>query len=266
METSQIVRYGDYRKLLRDAIEERRSEDSRYSLIYFSGLIGASDSYLKLVVNGKRTLNLDKARVLAKKLRFKEPALSYLLTLIMRDNARTTALQRYYDSVLLSYRKLSLTYSQKTYATVFNDVLMWEIFSLIGIEGFRPDPKWIALKLRKGGLPVQRIERALADLLRLGAVKIEDGQYKANDIVLEHDKTVNYAYIAAFKRAIAFLESDNGGDPHFDSFCLLLSEDEYASVTRLLAETRQKVADLVRRKEPKTMIAFLNMGFFRASR
>jgi uncharacterized protein (TIGR02147 family) len=266
LDSAEIVRYTDYRKLLRDAIDERRDEDARYSLIYFSRLIGTSDSYLKLVANGKRSLNIDKARVLARKLRFKEPAISYFLTLVMRDKAHTTALQRYYDGVLLGYRKLSLTYSQKKYATIFNDVLMWEIFSLVGVEGFSPDPKWIAGKLRRKGAATAKIERCLADLVRTGAVTVENGKYKAHDIVLEHDKTVNYSYTAALRRAIESLETDSGGDPHFDSFCLLLSEDEYAAVTQLLVQTRQKVAELVRRKEPKTMIAFLNMALFRASR
>lgn len=266
METAEIVKYSDYRQLIRDSVEERRGVDARYSLIYFSRLIGVSDSYLKLVVSGRRSLNLDKARLLAKKFRFKEPAISYFLTLVMRDHARTPALQRYYDGVLLTYRKVSLTYSQKKYANIFNDVLMWEIFSLIGIEGFDPDPKWIARKLRRKSGSVARIERALADLIRLGSVTIEAGRYQAHDIVLEHDKTINDAYIAAFRRAIEFLETDGGGAPHFDAFCLLLSEDEYAAVAQVLAEARHKIAELVRRKEPKTMIAFLNFGLFRASR
>jgi len=267
MNAGEISQYNDFRKLIRDCIEARRSQGGGHSLIYYSRLIGASDSYLKLIVSGKRSLNIDKARLLAQKLRFKEPALSYFLTLVMRDKATTPALQRYYDSVLLNYRKLSLTYGQTKYSAIFNDVLMWEIFSLVGVDGFRPDPAWIAPKLRKRGVGGDRIRRALLRLEQMGAITIEADHCQAHDIVLKHDKVVNYAYIAAWKRAIEFLGSEgDGGDAHFDAFCLILSEDEYQRVAQLLTETRHKIAELVRRKGPKTLIAFLNLGFFRASR
>ena len=101
MDTSlTIFDYINYREYIRDYITSNKNNNSKYSLIYFSRAIKVSDSYLKLVVNGKRSLNIDKANQLAEKFKLKSIETSYFLTLIMLENAKSESMKHYYQNIL----------------------------------------------------------------------------------------------------------------------------------------------------------------------
>lgn len=264
-----IFDYQAYREFIKDYVELQRNLDLKFSYIYYSKAIKASDSYLKLVVNGKRSLNLDKANLLASKFKLKPVDTSYFLTLIMLESAQSESMKQYYQDILLNYKGLSMTYGNKHPHTisVFNDILSWELFSLIGVDGFRDDPEWIIKKLNRRGLNKTLISKTFENLIHKNIVKkLPNNKYKANDLVLEDGKDVRYAYSLALDRAKEHLHSEfEEKSSYFDSFCLILSEDQKDSIKRLLSETRGKIAEIAKRKEAKSFIAFLNMNFFQAS-
>ena len=78
-----ISDYESHRDFLKDYFKKKREENTKYSLIFFSKLIDSSDSYLKLVLSGKRNLNLDKAKLLCQKIKFDSLETSYFITLVL---------------------------------------------------------------------------------------------------------------------------------------------------------------------------------------
>ena len=101
----------------------------------------------------------------------------------------------------------------------------------------------------------------------MGFVKLNpDGKYMACDIILEDGTDIRSIYSVALNRAQEHLAT-NEVDPtaHFDSFCLILSDQEMASIKQVLSETRGRIAEIAKRKESKSQIAFLNINFFKAS-
>jgi len=270
MDTSlTIFDYINYREYIRDYITSNKNNNSKYSLIYFSRAIKVSDSYLKLVVNGKRSLNIDKANQLAEKFKLKSIETSYFLTLIMLENAKSESMKHYYQNILLNYKSMSINYTHKQQEniSIFQDILSWEIFSLVGVEEFNDDPEWICEKLHRKGLNKTRVANCLQNLKSKGLIKkLPDNNYIANDLILEDGDDVKYVYSIALDRAGEHLRYNiDKQSSYFDSFCLILSETELKAIKQILTETKGKIAELVKRKGPKSLIAFLNMNFFRAS-
>ena len=182
IERPNIFSYNDHRKYLKDIIGFQRSKDRKFSLIYYSKQIGRSDSYHKLVVNKKRRLNLDAAVVLAKKLRCDSSEKSYFLTLVLKDDCTSSALKNYFEAILLDQRKHTLAYnSNLRLNSVFTNSLTWEIFSIIGVENFSEDPKWIASRLTRRKVPIAYIEQSLMRLQEIGAIERKGGKMFAKD-------------------------------------------------------------------------------------
>jgi len=267
-ERPNIFSYNDHRKYLRDVIEFQKSKNRKFSLIYYSNQIGMSDGYLKLVVNKSRTLNLDVAFTLASKLRCNSSEKSYFLTLVLKDNCVSSTLKNYFEGILLDQRKYTLIYNSNLHLnSVFTNSLMWEIFSIIGVENFSEDPKWIASSLTRRKVPLAYIETSLRRLQEIGAIERKDGKIFAKDIVAKHSIDLTSVYLVALQRAIEHLGCDKeDSSAYFDSFCLILSNAEYDQIREILENTKRKIAAIATKKGPKNRIAYYNSNLFFASK
>lgn len=262
-----LFQYKDYRCFIRDFTEEQRKINSKFSLIFYSKKIGASDSYLKLITSGKRSLNLDKAGALAKVFGLSPAEKSYFLTLIMENESEDSSSKRYYKNILTESSKNNFTYTKERGLTaVFEDRLLWEIFSLVGISDFEPRVDYIKKKLRQPATDIE-IKSAIEKLLRLGAVKLqENGKMAAQNIVVPHKFNPAKAYRTALQRSIQHLNSTSLENSHYDSFCLILNEEQYAQIREVLEETKGKIAKIAgNREKSKSLIAYLNLNLFSAS-
>ena len=268
IERPNIFSYNDHRKYLKDMVEFQKSKDRKFSLIYYSKQIDRSDSYLKLVVNKKRRLNLDTAVILAKKLRCDISEKSYFLTLVLRDDCASSALKNYFEGILLDQRKHTLAYnSNLRLNSVFTNSLMWEIFSIIGVENFSDDPKWIANRLTRRKVPPAHIEHSLRRLQEIGAIERKDGKIFAKDIVAKHSIDLASVYLVALQRTIEHLNfNKEDSSAYFDSFCLILSDVEYDQIREILENAKRKIAAVSTKKGPKDRIAYYNSNLFFASK
>ena len=90
------------------------------------------------------------------------------------------------DTLFLDLHALVLTYERdSSFASIFSDSLTWEIFSLFGAENFKFDGFWIGPRLLDKSAPPIYITGALKRLKDLGAIKFENGLWRANDIVIK---------------------------------------------------------------------------------
>lgn len=265
-----IFEYDALQKFLKDYVLSRKTEDPKYSLSYYSNLIGASDSYLKQVTSGRRSLNLDKANLLAKKFRLNNLETSYFLTLVLLADAKTEMLKSYYESVILSYRSLiSISYSPKgNFAHLFSDILTWEIYSLVGVKEFSPKPEWILGKLKNKNATREAVAKRVKGLVGDGVIYERDGTYCSKDIVIKHEDDIDQIYITSLRRAIDHLEHDTkDGTSYFDSFCFIVSDSEYKSIKYILEETKNRIGTIIAgvKDSHKTRICFMNTNLFYVS-
>lgn len=263
-----VFKHETYRAYIREVVEFLRARDRKYSLIYFSRGIGVSPAYLKFVLSGKRRLSPDLALTLAKRLRLSELESRYFLSLVMRDDADSAAVRRHFESALLELKKGALSYSaDRRLASVFSNSLMWEIFSLIGVDGFSEDAGWIAGRLKRRRVSLELIRLSLLRLLEIGAVARKGGKLVAKDIVSKHSLDLRAVYSLALRRALDELGAGKADEEsYFDSFCLILSDEEYLRIREILEDAKRKVAAVARRKGPKSRIAYYNSNLFFASR
>jgi uncharacterized protein (TIGR02147 family) len=266
--SKSLFEYKDYRLFIREFIEFQRKTNGKFSLIFYSKKIGSSDSYLKLICSGKRTLNLDKAGALAKVFGLTPAEKSYFLTLVMENQSQDSSSKRYYKNILTENAKNNFAYTQERKMTViFEDRLLWEIFSLIGVADFEAKPDYIKRKLKLPATEVE-IKAALEKLMQIGAVRVDErAEWSAQNIVVPHKFNPAKAYKTALQRSIQYINQSSLDNAHFDSFCLILNEDQYEQILEVLAETKGKIAKIAApREKQKDRIAYLNLNFFAASK
>lgn len=265
----KLIEYQDYRLYLKDLINEQKTLNKKYSLIYYSKKIKTSDSYLKQVINNKRGLNLDKAFSLAKALGLSPSEKAYFITLIVENESSEPDLKRFFKNQLSEYSKSNIPYTKNQKMTaIFENNLLWEIFSIIGLENFRNDPLWIQTKLLFKS-PLVEIQKTIEFLLKVNAIEIYDNKLKASNIVVPHKFNPKFAYIAALKRAIQFLQLDSkiNSEYTFESFCLILSNNQFKEIQAILEDAKIKIGKIASNKdEKKTLISYLNLNIFPVSK
>jgi uncharacterized protein (TIGR02147 family) len=263
-----VASYSNPRDFLRDFVEWKRAGDRKFSLIYFSRRIGCSDAYLKMVLSGRRRLPVEKVAALAKSLGLSEVERQRLVTLVLHAQAKGGALRAHFANLLAGAAPASLAYRKSGLPAVFTDSLLWEIYSLVGVDGFEPEARHIARLLTRQGTSIERIERGLHALEREGVIaKDSQGRYRAKDIILRHGADVKPAYLTALGRAAEHLRHGEMTDASsFDSFCLILSEEGFARVREILEEAKLKIGAVAAAKGPRSRIAYFNANLFWASR
>lgn len=264
-----LKEYQNYRLFLRDVIHDQKAIDKKYSLIYYSKKINTSDSYLKQVINNKRSLNLDKAFLLAKELGLNPSEKAYFLTLIIENEVNEPDLKRFFRNQLSEYSKTNVPYvKNKKMSVIFENNLLWEIFSLIGLEDFKNDTLWIQSKLLFKA-SILDIQKAIEFLIKINAIEKLNNKLIAKNIIIPHKFNPKVAYIAALKRAIQFLETENkmSLNSNFESFCLILSVDQFKDIQSILEDAKLKISKIAsRREEKKTLISYLNLNIFPVSK
>jgi uncharacterized protein (TIGR02147 family) len=266
MEKPSIYAYRQSRAYLRAAFEYLRARDRKYSLAYFSQRLKRSPAYLKLVLSGKRELTLDTAAALGKALRLDASERAYLINLALQESAASGELRTFAANQLVNLRRDALAYApDRKLTSVFANSLTWELFSLIGVEGFEADPRWILPRLRRRDKSAAAVQMALRQLEAMGAVEREGDRLKAADVVLKHGADVNRIYLSAARRQIEHLSGTPDDAAYFDAFCLILTEQEYEQIRVILEEAKQKMGRVASERSKKTRIAYYNAGLFWAS-
>jgi uncharacterized protein (TIGR02147 family) len=253
---------------LKDFIEEKRLQNRKYSYSYYSHLIQSSEPYLKQVLAGRRSLSLEKATILATKLKLETLERSFFLTLIMLNEAESKDLKSYFNDVLERILELRpLHYQDKTkYSSIFHNTLMWEIYTLLGTQGSSIDEVWIQKRL-KSEVKLTVIRKHLKYLLDNKFIDMIDGKVKTHNIVLQHDTDLRGIYANSAKRAIDYLNSKDQQEEneYFDSFCLILDENTFPRIKRVLEEAKAKISHVVSASS-KTRTAFFNINLFFSSK
>jgi uncharacterized protein (TIGR02147 family) len=264
-----IFEYSSYRDFLKKFIEEQKINNKKYSYSYYSQLIGSSEPYLKQVLAGRRKLTLDKAKILSKKIRLGELESSYFLTLVMTDNAKTEELKSYFNDILERMKELRpLNYEDREkFRTVFHNTKMWEIYTLLGLKNSSLDYEWIKSKLKSSSeLPV--IKKYISALKNHNLIDVIKSEVKTNNVIVEHGEDLLGIYINSMKRAIEYLLATDQREKleYFDAFCMIVSNDDYLKIQKVLEEAKSKIAQISLNSKTKDRIAFFNSNFFFVSK
>ena len=210
---------------------------------------------------GRRKISVDKAKVLAKKMKLSPLESSYFITLVMSESAKTNELKRYFIDMLENLKRLRpIVYEDKNkFRTIFHNTLTWQIYTLLGsAQGKGIDVKKIK-EFLKGNIKIPDIRKSLKQIDKLSAnLGKSSGAIKTKDISLKHSDDLKEIYSNSLKRAIEYLEDNKQEEKleHFDSFCLILGEDDFLKIQSILDETKSKINSVVAQSKDKRSYCF----------
>jgi len=176
-----IYKYSDYRSYLKDRFTELKTVDKKYSLRFLSKKLGlASNSHLKMVMDGTHNLSIELARKLTEVLRLEKQESDFFVALVKYGQAKNThekteALQELRKST--QFVKLhQVELNQFDY---YNNPLTLILRELVSVPDFSEDPEWLASKL-PFKVTTKEIENAVAKLLKLELLtRDEKGRLRA---------------------------------------------------------------------------------------
>jgi transcriptional regulator with XRE-family HTH domain len=152
----------DFRARLKDELARRRRVNRRYSLRAFAAFLGIDHSTLSQMLRGRRPLPADRISDWAARLS------------LGTEQARVCVAAAQADNDALAKHVLRAHWVGEA-AAVLDGPAHWRLLELTHAPDFRPDSRWIAVRI---GTSVDDVNDALTRLLRLGLLSIERGVWR----------------------------------------------------------------------------------------
>ncbi len=199
-----VYAYLDYRAFLRDHYTAKKAASRGFSYRSFSKKAGVSSpNYLKLVIDGKRSLSSAMAERFAQACGLDREASRYFVHLVGFNQAKTSTERAEHYAKLTGFQSYRQAHKLDiAHAAYYSDWYMPAIRELAASRQFREDPEWIGDQLLP---PVSRVqvERALEILTDLGLlVRSADGRLVQADPLLSTGPETRGLHITAFHRAM----------------------------------------------------------------
>jgi uncharacterized protein (TIGR02147 family) len=177
-----VFNYLDYRKYLKDYYDYMKVTSPKFSYRSFARIANLkSENYLKLVIDGKAPLTKNYRGKFSKGCSLSKNEKEYFYTLIEFNDTKEISEKNRLFKRLGRQSKKSI--QKQISADQFRLLSKWYymvVRSLVGLNGFDPDPNKISKKLRSLITPKQA-EEALTLLLELGLIKKIKGKYMLSD-------------------------------------------------------------------------------------
>ncbi|HEX2869843.1 MAG TPA: TIGR02147 family protein [Polyangiaceae bacterium] len=264
-----VYAYLDYRAFLRDYYAAKKAASRGFSFRAFSKRAGvASPNYLKLVIEGKRSLSLKMSERFAHACGLDADASRYFVHLVTFNQAKTsTERAQAYDKLsgFQSYRqahKLELAH-----AAYYSDWYMPAIRELAASVHFRAEPEWIADQLVPKISPLQA-QRALETLIELGLlVRNGAGRWVQADALVSTGPETRGLHIVAFhramtRRAIESIDLVPASERDISSLTLCLGRGGLATLKTRLQRLRRELLELSALETEAEQVVQVNFQLF----
>lgn len=264
-----VYAYLDYRAFLRDHYAAKKAASRAFSYRAFSKRAGvASPNYLKLVIEGKRSLSPKMSERFAHACGLDADASRYFVHLVTFNQAKSsTERAQAYDKLsgFQSYRqahKLELAH-----AAYYSDWYMPAIRELAAAAQFRAEPEWIADQLVPKISPLQA-QRALETLIELGLlVRNAAGRWVQADALVSTGPETRGLHIVAFhramtQRAIESIDLVPASERDISSLTLCLGRGGLATLKARLQRLRRELLELSALEAEAEQVVQVNFQLF----
>lgn len=251
MKRPEIFDHHDYREFLKLWLSYRKFSQSSFSLRNLARVSGLSPSYLSMIINGERGLNLQNLEKLAPHLKLSREELSYLEALIQVSDGsdhqeRAQGLKKLRRFERYRQRKHqeaeAFQYLQNWY-----NVVIRELSENIDFE---PSPSWIRQRLR---LPVEtwQIQQSLRFLLDNGFILKDEktGRLKSSEKSLRCEKGIFKVSLREFHQQMLELAGQSidelsSQERMIMGYTASLSKKEFEKATEILADCIKNLEEL----------------------
>jgi uncharacterized protein (TIGR02147 family) len=268
-----VYAYLDYRAFLRDYYATKKAASRGFSFRSFSKRAGVSaPNYLKLVIEGKRSLSSKMAERFAHACGLDTEASRFFVHLVAFNQAKTTADRaQAYDKLTAFHRYRQAHKLEIAHAAYYSDWFMPAIRELAASRLFREDPEWIADQLVPRITPLQA-QRALETLIELGLlVRTSSGRLEQADTLVSTGPEARGLHIVAFHRAMtqrAMESIDLVPSPERDisSLTLCVGRGGLKALKERLQRVRRELLELSALETEPEQVVQVNFQLFPLSR
>ena len=251
LERPDIRRYTDYRSFLCALIPYLKATDPVFSYRTFSRRAGfSSPNYLKLVAEGQRNLAPVSIDKFARGLGLDRRERRVFRLMVLLESARTDRERNdHYLGLLELVTDDPVARMRSQQFEVYRDWYPLVIRELATLPDFRPDPQWIAQRLRPR-VTVAQARRALALLFELGLlIEDDDGAVHLGERRLSTGAHVSSLAVRNYHRAHLDLAAEAlDGVPQEErnvtSVTIKLSPNAYGEAVEAIGELRRRLLEL----------------------
>ena len=268
-----VYGYLDYRAYLREFYAAKKAKSRAFSYRAFSKRAGvASPNYLKLVVEGARSLSAKMAERFALACGLDADATRYFVHLVAFNQAKTSSELAIHYGKLTSFQRYRQAHRlEVAHAAYYSDWFMPAIRELAASREFKNDPEWIADQLVPSITPLQAA-RALETLVELGLlVGDASGRLVQADTLLSTGAETRGLHIAAFhramtQRAIESIDLVPAQDRDISSLTLCLSRGGLRAFKERIQRVRRELLELSALETDPEQVVQINFQLFPLSR
>lgn len=265
-----IYAYLDYRRYLRDWFTARKAANPRYSHRAFARKAGqSSPSLLLAVTDGKRNLTPSTTEAFVLALGLKGEDALFFGALVQLDQAETNdARNRAWERVRATRRFREARQLEGDAVEYLSAWYYPAIRELATCGDFRPDPDWIAARIRPRVTP-QQARKALDLLLALGLVTVDAaGKMTPADasVVTPHEvaglAAFNY-HVGMIERAAEALATVSSVERHYCALTVSIPQSLVPRLKRELDAFQERILDLCDGvDDPRERVYQLNLQLF----
>jgi uncharacterized protein (TIGR02147 family) len=268
-----VYGYLDYRVYLRDYYATKKATSRAFSYRSFSKKAGVSSpNYLKLVMEGKRSLSTKMAERFAQACGLDADERRYFVHLVGFNQAKSSTERAHYYDRLTGFQRYRLAHRlELAHAAYYSEWFIPAVRELVSLPQFREDSEWIADQLLPPIAPIQA-QRALDTLIELELlVRNAAGRLEQSDALLSTGAETQGLHIVAFHRAMtqrAMESIDIVPKPERDisGLTLLLGRGGLQRIKERLQQLRRELLELAALETEPAQVVQVNLQLFPLSR
>lgn len=169
----------DYKTYLRELLNEKIQQNSRYSLRAFARDLGVSPSILSETISGKHGLSEAVAKRIAKNVGLNKNETQFFCDQVVSQNSKSIKKKNEAARRIKSIKEMSKQNSlQMDHFKIISDWYHFAILELTYLNDFKNDENWIA---RKVGISKFEVQAAIERLLKLELLEVINGRLSATE-------------------------------------------------------------------------------------
>ena len=264
-----VFQYLDYRDYLRHYYENRKAQSRGFSYRAFSRRAQLkSPNYLKLVMDGDRSLSPSMAERFGRACRLQGDALEYFIDLVALNQAKSTTERNAHYARLSRFRQYRSTHRRGLAEAEYHTTWYLPVIHAMAARAdFTGDPAWIASQLRP---PISKADaqRAVEVLLELRLLeRSEEGPIRQAQPRLSATPETFGLHLTNYhqmmmERAQQALDTVPAEDRVITSLTLFISPNTRAELERRTQRFLEEVTRLTDADAEPSQVVQLNLHLF----
>ena len=281
MEKLKILEFQDYRDYLRSLVDEKKQLlKNRFSFQIFSQSLALSKSYLKMVIDKKRHISIERIFQISSYFKLSNVENQYFIFLFLKNTSKNKNIVSFFETILQTYKIRWASGSFNNERLPENPQSLYYSFQWLQMslaEVLQLEPNGMtaetAHQLLGGDLiaSIDEINGGLLNLQKLNVVSFDSDLWKSQiSCILNDPSPWDLEEVKKFKtgtrRAEIALENFEKNNIHaparYHLYCMSLSKENCEEAIKLYDEFEMKIQELASRDQVKEDVLFVSNNVF----